>query len=196
VPGWGIVILVGIVGVLTCGLWAYVLVNQPEMSGTGVIPGLTPTFVVITNTPTPGQPEPLNPTPEEMPTTGPTATEEPPPPPPSGLDPTLEIVVGSEVMIFGTEGDGLAMRQGPGTGYAIVTQADDDRNIAFDGNVFQVEDGPRDNDGHIWWYLVDPNDPDRFGWAVSDFMLKVPGSDPGPLQEATPEPTVEATPES
>jgi hypothetical protein len=177
VPWWGILIVVALVAAATCGLWAFVLSTRPDVAGSGLT-GLTPTFVVITNTPTPGQPEPVGATPEgvaEPPTpTVEVAAEAP--------EPSFEIVVGSEVTVVGTEGDGLAMRQGPGLTYAYFF-------IAKDGEVFLVEDGPRENDGFTWWYISDPDIPDKAGWAVGDFMEKVP--DQGPLQEATPEPTEE-----
>lgn len=181
IPWWGILIVVGIVGAATCGVWVFVLTTSPDVTGTGLAAGLTPTFVVITNTPTPGRPEPLEA--EATPD-----TSEPPPPTPAEevappeTAPDSEIVVGGEVTILGTEGDGLAMRQGPGLTYAYFF-------IGQDGEVFLVEDGPRENDGFIWWYIADPDIPDKGGWAVQDFMEKVP--EPGPLQEVTPEPTAE-----
>jgi hypothetical protein len=117
----------------------------------------------------------------------PDVPEEPPTPegeaPPAETAPDTEIVVGGEVTILGTEGDGLAMRQGPGLSYAYFF-------IGKDGEVFVVEDGPRENDGFIWWYIADPEIPDKGGWAVQDYMEKVP--EPGPLQEVTPEPTAES----
>jgi hypothetical protein len=195
VPWWGILIVVGILGAATCGLWFFVLTTSPDVTGDSLpeLAGLTPTFVVITATPTPGVPEPVEPTVQPVPDTEivetptPVPTSDEPPPP------SEDIVIGGQVTIFGTEGDGLAIRQGPGLDYAMVQKADGTHIIGRDGEVFTVEDGPRENDGHIWWYLTDPNDPDRFGWAAQEYMLKVPGSDPGPLQEVTAEPTEEAT---
>lgn len=178
IPWWGILVVVGIVGIATCGVWAFVLTTTPDVTGTGLVAGLTPTFVVITNTPTPGQPEPVEATPEN-PEQLLTPTVEAPP---AEAAPDSEIVVDSEVTIIGTEGDGLAMRQGPGLSYAYFF-------IGQDGEVFLVEDGPRENDGFIWWYIADPEIPDKGGWAVQDFMELVP--EPGPLQEVTPEPTPE-----
>jgi hypothetical protein len=46
--------------------------------------------------------------------------------------------------------------------------------LGFDSEVFIVEDGPREVDGYVWWYLVAPYDDTRAGWAAADFLSYVP----------------------
>ena len=74
------------------------------------------------------------------------------------------IVVGAYVQITGTSGDGLRLRADPGLDGTV-------RFLAIDGEVFLVQDGPRDADGYIWWFLQAPYDPNVQGWAVADYMV-------------------------
>ncbi|MBE0699415.1 MAG: hypothetical protein IH586_21035 [Anaerolineaceae bacterium] len=76
------------------------------------------------------------------------------------------VSVGSYVQISGTEGQGLRLRSGPGTG-------NPPRFLGMDAEVFQVKDGPKDSDGFTWWYLEAPYDPERSGWAASSFLTVV-----------------------
>ena len=41
--------------------------------------------------------------------------------------------------------------------------------LAFDAEVFVVQDGPQQADGYTWWYLAAPYDQTRTGWAASNF---------------------------
>ena len=41
--------------------------------------------------------------------------------------------------------------------------------LAYDSEVFVIQDGPREVDGYVWWYLVAPYDETRVGWAAADF---------------------------
>lgn len=75
---------------------------------------------------------------------------------------------GSVVQIHGTDGAGLRLRSGPGTDYGH-------KFIGMDTEVFEVEDGPVDSDGYIWWYLVSPYDENRSGWAASAYLSLVTG---------------------
>lgn len=76
------------------------------------------------------------------------------------------ISVGSYVQITGTEGAGLRLREGPGTGQKM-------RFVGMDSEVFQVKDGPKDADGYTWWYLEAPYDPSRTGWAAANYLQSV-----------------------
>ena len=77
------------------------------------------------------------------------------------------IAVGNYVQITGTEGQGLRIRKAPGLDGEFEF-------LAYDSEVFVVQDGPRDVDGYVWWYLVAPYDDSRVGWAAADFLTYVP----------------------
>jgi hypothetical protein len=165
VPWWGFVIVILAVAAITCGMW-YVVLSNKGVASTG-LSSPTPIFVVITNTPTlgasaPGE-EPESPTATQE-TAEPSPTEETPPTEePADENPGTPIQVGDQIVINGTEGAGLAVRQGPGLEYTYFF-------VANDGEAYTVEDGPRVMDDYIWWYIVDPEDKDRSGWAVEEFM--------------------------
>jgi hypothetical protein len=130
----------------------------------GVGPTPTPIFVVITATPTLGPaPGEASPTPDGGGVNTPSVTEFAPGAASPTPDESLPILVGSLVEVFGTEGDGVAVRQGPGLSYSFFF-------VGQDGDRFNVEDGPRDGDGYTWWQLTDPNDPNRAGWVVENFL--------------------------
>ena len=153
VPWWGFALVILAVAILTCGLWGYVLFGRSGAAPVGVTP--TPVIIVITPTPTIGL-QPLVETPQAISTLSP--TPEPPPATPQAV-----IALGGMVVVSGTEGSGVAIRQGPGTSYQLMT-------IGGEGEVFLVQDGPRENDGYTWWLIVDPQNADRAGWAVGDFL--------------------------
>jgi hypothetical protein len=88
----------------------------------------------------------------------PTPTRLLPPAPAPGV-----INLGDYVQITGTGGDGLRLRANPGL-------AGDVRLLGAEAEVFQVTDGPRDTDGYQWWFLVGLYDPNRRGWAVSNYL--------------------------
>src|SRR5918994_6911670 len=77
------------------------------------------------------------------------------------------IAIGNYVQITGTEGQGLRIRAEPGLGGAF-------QFLAFDSEVFVIQDGPREVDGYVWWYLVAPYDETRVGWAAADFLTYIP----------------------
>lgn len=92
-----------------------------------------------------------------------TATIDPfaPSPVPTG------IAIGNYAQITGTGGEGLRIRSNPGlTGEPVF--------LGFDSEVFLVQDGPREVDGYVWWYLVAPYDQTRAGWAAADFLSYIP----------------------
>ena len=101
--------------------------------------------------------------PTATPNVTPTATIDPfaPSPTPTGL------AVGTYAQINGTEGEGLRIRSEPGlTGTPVF--------MGFDTEVFLVQDGPREADGYVWWYLVAPYDDARAGWAAANFLTYIP----------------------
>jgi hypothetical protein len=77
------------------------------------------------------------------------------------------IAIGNYVQINGTEGQGLRIRAEPGLGGEF-------QFLAYDAEVFVVQDGPREVDGYVWWYLSAPYDESRVGWAAADFLTYVP----------------------
>jgi len=175
VPWWGFVLVILAVAGITCGLWGVVLINR---GGAATSIGPTPTLVFVVITPTAtvdaGGQGPLVITstpPDNGPTIAPTAASPaggPTAAPGSGTTATqsIPIALGVTIQVSGTEGDGLTVRQGPGKDFTGVF-------VANDGDKFVVKDGPRQADSFIWWYIVDPADQNRFGWAVQDFMQVV-----------------------
>lgn len=77
------------------------------------------------------------------------------------------IAVGSYVQISGTEGQGLRIRSDP-------SLSGNPEFLGYDSEVFIVQDGPREADGFVWWYLVAPYDETRVGWAAADFLTYIP----------------------
>ncbi|HNT54497.1 MAG TPA: SH3 domain-containing protein [Anaerolineaceae bacterium] len=76
------------------------------------------------------------------------------------------ISVGAYVQISGTDGAGLRLRSGAGTGY-------DQLFLGYDSEVFKVIDGPIANDGYTWWRLEAPYDTTRSGWAAANYLAIV-----------------------
>ena len=77
------------------------------------------------------------------------------------------IAIGNYVQITGTEGQGLRIRAEPGLGGEF-------QFLAYDAEVFVIQDGPREVDGYVWWYLTAPYDETRVGWAAADFLTYIP----------------------
>ncbi len=75
--------------------------------------------------------------------------------------------VGAIVEVDGTENTGLSVRPQPGTGGYL-------NFVAAEGERFVIVDGPDSKNDYIWWKLESPNNPDRSGWAVSDYLKIVP----------------------
>jgi len=77
------------------------------------------------------------------------------------------IALGNYVQITGTDGEGLRIRSEPSLNGEPVF-------LGFDAEVFIVQEGPREADGYVWWYLVAPYDQTRAGWAAADFLSYIP----------------------
>ena len=77
------------------------------------------------------------------------------------------VAIGNYVQITGTEGQGLRIRAQPGLSGEF-------QFLAYDSEVFVVQDGPREVDGYVWWYLSAPYDETRVGWAAADFLTYIP----------------------
>lgn len=85
---------------------------------------------------------------------------------PTATAPAGVLAIGTYVQITGTEGVGLRMRADPGLNGNFLF-------LSYDAEVFKVTEGPRDVDGHTWWYLVAPYDETRAGWAAADYLAVV-----------------------
>lgn len=76
------------------------------------------------------------------------------------------IFLGAYVEIKGTEGDGLRLRKSPSLDGNI-------QFLAYESEIFRVEDGPTEADGYVWWFLVAPYDERVRGWAVENYLFVV-----------------------
>lgn len=148
---WLLGFIVALLALAVCGLWALYLKRGQFASG-----GPTPTAIVWTPTPAPS------------PTLAPTK------PVMSGAEgmvepaPTIlpKIAIGHYVRVAGTEGHGLNLRSGPGTNYTRM-------DVALEGEVFIVVDGPAVSGGSEWWKVRDPESAEREWWAVGNFLETV-----------------------
>src|SRR5215211_5893424 len=126
------------------------LTSSPQPSDVGFVPANV--TVIPAPTGTSGAP----PTPTIDPFASPTS--------PAG------IAIGNYVQITGTEGQGLRIRAEPGLGGEFEF-------LAYDSEVFVIQDGPREVDGYVWWYLTAPYDETRVGWAAADFLTYIPATE-------------------
>jgi len=42
--------------------------------------------------------------------------------------------------------------------------------LAMENEVLEIGSGPREQDGYVWWYLFNPYDPTKAGWAVANYL--------------------------
>jgi hypothetical protein len=80
--------------------------------------------------------------------------------------PASDIAVGGYVQVAGTGGYGLSLREGPGANYARI-------DVAADGDIFVVVEGPQTTAGSPWWRIRDPDDDDRVFWAIGNYLEPV-----------------------
>jgi hypothetical protein len=140
---WVLGILVVLMLAVICGLWGVYLLR-----GQLGIGGPTPTPVIWTPTAAPSA------------TLSPTATAGPPP----TLSP--EVSIGRYVRVAGTEGLGLSLRSGPGESYVRM-------DVALEGEVFVVVEGPSVIAGSPWFKIRDPDNVEREWWAVGNYLQPV-----------------------
>ncbi len=74
--------------------------------------------------------------------------------------------IGTYVEVYDTGDTGLSVRPQPGTGGYL-------NFVAPEGERFTIVDGPDSKNDYIWWKLESPNDPERSGWAVSEYLKPV-----------------------
>jgi hypothetical protein len=130
-----------------CGLWSLYLLRGRMSSG-----GPTPTPVIWTPTPVPTSAASPLPPPTEMVESAPSVSP--------------DIAIGLYVRVAGTGGYGLNLRPGPGENYDRV-------DVALEGEVFVVVDGPAVSGGSEWWKIRDPENEEREWWAVGNFLEPV-----------------------
>lgn len=94
------------------------------------------------------------------PTTAPTPAETAPPDA-SGARPFRP---GELVLISGTGGEGLRLREAPSLNAAV-------RLVALESEVFEVIEGPVAADGYHWWRVTNPYDRSKEGWAADRFLV-------------------------
>ena len=169
-PWWSLVVMVGVVGALAFGiLFAAMALVQPATLG-----DQTPQVRVVTAQPTLSQdfgaaegqaaapPGAAWPTP--IPQLQPTATIPLPTPAPSPTLPPGNFAIGGTVQVVGVDTSGLNIRAAPGLDAQVRFQA-------LEGETFVIMDGPQQVDGFEWWRLEAPNDPNRYGWAVRNYLM-------------------------
>jgi len=142
-------VLLGAVGIaiFLCVFWGFVFnLLKPEAAG-GV---LQPAEIVLIPAPT------ITPSPALIVLETPTSSQ-------VSRD---GIFVGAVVQISGTDGAGLRLRSEPGIASEV-------RFIGMDAEVFEVREGPMDQDDIVWWFLVSPYDEARSGWAASGYLTVV-----------------------
>jgi hypothetical protein len=149
IPWWMLLVLVLGFGLMFAVSWALVLASRASAP-----PQPSPTAVIVVVFPTaapPGSQSTVAVTPLPQPT--PTV-----PPAPAG-----PINLGNSVRVVGTGGDGLRLRVGP-------SLQEDANFLALENEVLVVQSGPTIADGFTWWFLVDPTNDTRNGWAAENYL--------------------------
>lgn len=88
--------------------------------------------------------------------------ETPEPTIPEGLS-AANLSIGSYVKVSGTGGIGLRLRKQPGLDA-------ESQFLGVEDEIFVIEDGPKEADGYIWWFLVAPFEENRNGWAAANYL--------------------------
>jgi hypothetical protein len=156
IPWW----LLAIVAVLFF-MAAIVLVGVVTLTRTADLPQPTATVMLVT---APASSIVTTATIQSPPTTEATEPTGTPPPPPPG-----QVTVGSYVQVTGTGDDGfLNLRAEPSLKSPV-------QYLALEREVFQVQAGPTEANGFVWWYLIDPATNTRSGWGVQNYLQVVQG---------------------
>jgi len=140
---WILGFLMVLLALMLCGLWTLYLRRGRVASGRP-----TPTPIIWTPTPVPTLAASPTPPPEPTPTISP------------------DVAIGRYVRVAGTGGYGLNLRSGPGENYGRM-------DIALEGEIFIIVDGPTVSGGSEWWKLRDPENEEREWWAVGNFLEPV-----------------------
>lgn len=151
---WSILILCGVVaGVVLC--FGVIILGGINRTNIESVSDASPVLTIValaTQTPSP------------VPTDTLEATRVAGTPTPLLEAPTFKI--GELVEIFGTEGDGLSVREEPGLASKVIY-------LGIDNEVFEILDGPLTLDEYEWWLLQSPYNEARAGWAVGVFLRAI-----------------------
>jgi hypothetical protein len=139
--------LVLLVALIVCGLWALYLLRDQ-------LAAPIPTSAPIILTPTAAPTVAITPTPVPTQVSEPTPTISP------------DVAIGRYVKVVGTSGYGLSLRSGPGENYTRM-------DVALEGEVFIVVDGPTVAGDAEWWKIQDRENVAREWWAVGNFLEPV-----------------------
>ena len=120
---------------------------------TNAAPQPAPAITVI-NLPT-ASPSP------DVPTHTPVPTSTHTPVPPPNIEEGIQI--GVLVEVTGTEGDGVRLREEPSLQAKI-------KFLGLENEVFEVREGPREVDNYEWWFLSNPYNREKEGWAVANYL--------------------------
>lgn len=74
--------------------------------------------------------------------------------------------VGVKVEISGTGGDGLRMREGPGTDSQVLY-------LAREGEDCIILEGPQIDENLIWWKIQSLEEETKTGWSVQTYMTTI-----------------------
>jgi hypothetical protein len=77
--------------------------------------------------------------------------------------PRLPLTIGDTATVCCTDGTGLRMRSGAGTGHPVVKMLPEDK-------IVEIVGGPQEATGYTWWQIRD--DVGTSGWAADDFLRK------------------------
>jgi len=158
VPWWLLALVAALFFFSALGLASFAVLTRPAD-----LPAPTVTAIVITASPAPV----LQPTPATARATATRPPDQPTdvPPPLLGVPPTI----GGYVQVIGTgEAGFLNLRAEPSLN-ALVNY------LALEREVLQVQAGPKESGGLIWWYLVAPATNDKHGWGAQNFLQVVQG---------------------
>ncbi len=168
-PKWMYFAVPALVIFVVVGLWWALFYPPSDAAQNGVS---TPTRPVGVAQPTQS--------PTEQPTleaVAPPATTLPTLPPPTPVDvaaepaedaevqeaPLAPLTIGDMATVCCTDGHGLRMRSGAGTGHPVVKMLTEDK-------VVEVVGGPQEATGFTWWQVRD--EVGTSGWVASEFLRK------------------------
>ncbi len=162
VPLWILVFLSALFLVTCASLWAFLSLTRttvPAATSSAVFIVITPASSL--NAPTV---DPLSPTNTATDGgNGANGTEGANTPTvPANTNPGF-INLGTVVEVANTDGAPLKLRAKPSLTGEV-------NYLALPSEVFKVQNGPTVADGFTWWYLVDPIDCSRNGWAVENYL--------------------------